>query len=224
MSLFSGIKQPEIVSFLQNGSLFTLSRNDQLLRHNDNATHFYVIIDGWVKLFRDSFDGAEAVLDIVGAGSFFGEITEEEQAKTQYSAQIVSRSAIVLAIPLSTLRSKIENNGKLGYRILSGLVDQNNQLHEQIEKLSVMNAEQRVVSYLMKLKRHNKDNVDLPYSKSLAAMHLGMKPETFSRVLKQIQKYGISTKGGSVSFQKENAVNEFVYHNENEVFERVVNQ
>ncbi len=200
MDLFSGISHSDIAFFVQDSSVLSLSRNDTLFLHDEEATHFYLIIDGWVKLYRDSQEGVEAVLDIVNSGSFLGEISAGKKQRTLYNAQLVSRSGVVLAIPLQTIQQKIEHNGKLGYRIVTALTEQNNQLRGQIEKLTVMSAEQRVVSYLMKLKKQNKSDLDLPYSKALAATHLGMKPETFSRVLRQLQKYGIRIKGGNVSF------------------------
>ena len=36
-----------------------------LFLHEDEANHFYIARNGWVKLFRETLDGTQAVVDIL---------------------------------------------------------------------------------------------------------------------------------------------------------------
>lgn len=213
LSTFNTLTPDDCVRFLSNGSVSHYTRNDQLFLHGDKVACFYIVKEGWIKLYRDSMDGCEAVLDIVSSGQFFGDLEASLKSENvrfmPYSAQVVSDKATVISLPIHGLKEKLRENGNLAYAMCLALSRQTNGLRSQVEQLTVMNAEQRVVSFLLKLKKEHQNSVHLPYSKTLAANHLGMKPETFSRVLNQLRKYGIIIEGTSIRFDNDDWLQQY---------------
>ena len=172
-----------------------------LFIHGDQAERFYFIKSGWVKLFRETLDGTQAVIDILNAGHLFGETAIFENGLYPYSAEVVERAEIV-SLSLSDLKAEIENNNKLALSMLSSMARYRRQQDKEIEHRSIQNASQRIGCFLLRLTDQNEKGavtIHLPYDKTLVASRLGMQPETFSRALAKLRdKTGIRVKGATI--------------------------
>ena len=172
-----------------------------LFIHGDDADRFYVIKSGWVKLFRETLDGAQAVVDILTTNHIFGETAIFEDGNYPYSAEIVE-TAEIISLPISELKAEIENNNKLALAMLSSMARYRRQQDTEIEHLSIQNAPQRIGCFLLRLANQNETGevkIHLPYDKTLVASRLGMQPETFSRALAKLRdKTGIHVKGATI--------------------------
>lgn len=173
-----------------------------LFLHEDEAKNFYYIKSGWVKLFRETLDGTQAVVDICTKGHIFGETSIFEDGVYPYSAEIVEAAEIIV-LPIAALKAEIENNSKFAFDMLASMARYRRQQDREIEHRSIQNAAQRIGCFLLRLTsqtENGKLTIHLPYDKMLIASRLGMQPETFSRALKKLQnETGIEVKGASVS-------------------------
>lgn len=172
-----------------------------LFIHGDEADRFYFIKSGWVKLFRETLDGAQAVVDILPHGHIFGETALFEDEVYPFSAEIVEPGEII-SLPLDSLKKEIETNNKLALNMLSAMARYRHQQDREIEHLAVQNAPQRIGCFLLRLADQNEDGpltIHLPYDKTLLASRLGMQPETFSRALSKLKaKTGIRVNGATI--------------------------
>ena len=179
----------------------TYDKGQMLFVHGDDASRFHLIQSGWVKLYRETLDGTQAVVDILPAGNIFGETAIFEDDKYPYCAEVVE-PATIMSFPLSALKSEIENNNKLALSMLSSMARYRRQQDREIEHLSLQNASQRIGCFLLRLTDQNAKGavtIHLPYDKTLVASRLGMQPETFSRALAKLrEKTGIKVKGATV--------------------------
>lgn len=64
-TLFSGLTEPEKEVLLKGGRIRHLTRGEMLFAHGDPITHFYMIINGTIQLFRTSPDGHEKTVAIM---------------------------------------------------------------------------------------------------------------------------------------------------------------
>lgn len=176
-------------------------KNKIIFIHGDQAERFYFIKSGWMKLFRETLDGTQAVIDILPAGHIFGETSIFENDIYPYSAEVVEASEIV-SFSLATLKTEIENNNKLALSMLSSMVRYRRQQDREIEHRSIQNAAQRIGCFLLRLTDQGATGavtIHLPYDKTLVASRLGMQPETFSRALVKLRdKTGIRIKGATI--------------------------
>jgi len=172
-----------------------------LFIHGDEADRFYVIKSGWIKLFRETLDGAQAVVDILTTNQIFGETAIFEDGSYPYSAEIVEPAEII-SLPISELKAEIENNNKLALAMLASMSRYRRQKDTEIEHLSIQNAPQRIGCFLLRLADQSAKGtvkIHLPYDKTLVASRLGMQPETFSRALSKLKiQTGISVKGATI--------------------------
>ncbi|MCM2344695.1 MAG: Crp/Fnr family transcriptional regulator [Alphaproteobacteria bacterium] len=184
-----------------SGRRVSYTKGQVLFTQDDPAEWFYMIESGWVKLFRETLDGDEVILDVLPAGYVFGETTMFENGAYPYGAEIVEAGDLT-AYPVALLADCVRGNGDLALAMLQHIATKNMMKDREIEHRTIMNAPQRIGCFLLRLckvKQTPPVVLHLPYDKTLIASRLGMQPETFSRALTRLQQdTGIKIKGATV--------------------------
>ncbi len=200
--LFSPLSNDDIQPFADAARPIRAPKGKVLFIQEDSAEYFYLITNGWVKLFRETIDGTEAVVDVLTKSHLFGETSVFEQDTYSFSAQCVEDSHILM-LPTKLLRHAIENNNQMALNMLSSMSAYRRRQGREIEHLNIQNAPQRIGCFLLRLCPENPSGaviLNLPYDKTLIASRLGMKPETFSRALAKLKsETNIQIKGPVVT-------------------------
>lgn len=171
-----------------------------LFLQDDPADYFYVILSGWVKLFRHTSEGDEAVIDMLTENSVFGETSIIEDGHHSFGA-VVTDAAELISLPTSLLKTSIEDDNKLALAMLSSLSRHRVRQTKELEGMTLKNASQRIGCFMLRLCNSSDEHditIKLPYDKSLIAARLGMKSETFSRALNKLRKETNINISGSV--------------------------
>ena len=180
--------------------------------HGDTIERFYFIKTGWVKLFRETLNGAQAVFDILGESHLFGENVIFDNNTASYSAEIISPTQII-SLPLSDLKTEIESNNKLALDMLQSMANHRRLQDKEMEHRTIQNASQRIGCFLLRLVDQNNNGpvvIHLPYDKTLVATRLGMQPETFSRALSKLRdKTGITINGATIEMESLNQLSNY---------------
>lgn len=200
-SLFSDLEFGDLADFMDAAKSRQAEKGKILYLHNEPAEFFYLIRSGWVKLFRETLDGEEAVVDILTIGHLFGEASVFEDGLHSASAQVVEDAQLVV-LPSSLLRAKINASHVFALNMLTSLSQYRRKGIEELEHLTVQSAPQRIGCFLLRLCNSQEEgevSLHLPYDKTLIAARLGMKPETFSRALSRLrQESDLDIKGATV--------------------------
>lgn len=201
LPFFKGQREADLERFFQNSAIVEYPKGHPLFSSGDKANKFYVIIDGWLKLYRSTFEGEEAVLAIFTRGDVFGEAAVFTDAAYPFSAE-VAENAKLMEIPAALLRDAARDNPDIMNRIMASMSREMQKLQLENEHLSIMTAPQRVGCLLLQLSTGmlgKGGTFSFPYDKSLAAARLGMKPETFSRALSQLKPFGVAIQGSEIT-------------------------
>ena len=199
--LFSGASDGFLQALGQNAHIKKHEKGKILFIHEDHADDFFFVQKGWVKLFRETLDGTQSIVDILPEGHIFGETALFENNLYPYSAEVIEPAEII-QIPMLILKEEIEANNKLALSMLSSMARYRRQQDREIEHRTIQNAPQRIGCFLLRLANQNEDGavkIHLPYDKTLVASRLGMQPETFSRALSKLKdKTGIRINGATI--------------------------
>ena len=198
---FVGLSQNTVEGLCGAASVHSYQKGQHIILRGDRAEFFYIVMSGWVKLYRETQEGEEAIVGLLGRTDIFGETSLFSYDTHTLSAQAVEDTKVV-AIPASALKREAQNSFALIQRIMETFTQQMNKLQLENEHLSLMSASLRVGCLLLQLsdaQQQGAQDIHLPYEKSLAASKLGMKPETFSRALAQLRGLGISVQGDVVN-------------------------
>lgn len=197
--LFTGLTQESMLHLLHGSSPRTHAKNHMIFEQGDEASAFYIVLEGWVKVFRPSLSGDEAVFGVFTAGETFGEAAMFIGGRYPAAAQTVEDSRLI-AVNSKVFRDQLNKNPDLAFQMLGAMSRHMHSLMNQVEQLQTRSSAQRLAQFLVSLApvEEGAAVVVLPYDKSLIAYRLGMKPESLSRAFARLRGQGVSTDGNRV--------------------------
>ena len=170
-----------------------LERGTGLFNQDEPASLFFLVVEGWIKIFRTTPAGAEAVIGIFTRGQSFAEIAA--LANDNYPANAVAVSDVLLAeVPMQPIRDAITNDPQIALTMLASVSRHVRRLVDEIEQMKGLSGAQRVVEFIIQLSpaETGPSRIQLPYEKSIIARKVGIKAESLSRVFKNLRKHGIT--------------------------------
>lgn len=186
LDLFKNLSLESLICFTNAAHIRTYKKGKLLYFEGDSADCFYIILSGWIKLFRITEEGEEVNLVMLTKNSITGENAIFENDRFVCSAQVVEE-AEVMRIPLSLLKQQLRADNQLAFNMMASMVQYQRRHELQMEQYFIYSAPQRIGCFLLGLcpSLEQKDGavLQLPYDKTLIASTLGMKGSTFSRAL-----------------------------------------
>lgn len=199
-SVFSSVTPSDLRKLLLDSAVQEFPRGALLFIHRDPAIRFYVVLDGWVKVFRETIDGRETVLHVFGTGESFAEaaIFKPDGYPANAAACVDSR---VLGIPTASFKRFMAENPLISESFMASMTEKLRLLTRQVEQLTARSATERLAGFLLGLCHDDAATavVRLPLEKAVIAARLGMQPETFSRSIYKLQTVGVRIEGNSIS-------------------------
>ncbi|HCN68871.1 MAG TPA: Crp/Fnr family transcriptional regulator [Candidatus Accumulibacter phosphatis] len=191
--LFDGLETDEIARLARGSREITAARGDILFHKGDTPTGFYLIVYGQVKLAFTSPQGGEKVVDIVGQGQTFGEAVMFMDKPFMVYAQALADS-LLLHISKSAILDELDNDPKLGRKMIAGLSMRLHHLINDVESYSLRSGRQRIIGYLLREYPNDRERsitVTLPTNKGVIASRLNLTQEHFSRILHELSEKGL---------------------------------
>ena len=198
-SLFADLSPAVVQTCLADSRVQAYSRNTTLFSRGDAAKCFFIVLDGWIKLFRDTPDGAETVVSVFTRGQPFALAAAIQFGVYPANAEVVEHSRL-LAVPAVNFVRHARENAVLAMNINAVMGDLMQSFVAQIERLTRLSATERVAEFLVShcSAETGPVTLHLPHDKALIAARLGMEPETFSRCMAKLRAYGVESKGVDV--------------------------
>lgn len=192
-NFIAGMPKDVAEAIMSHSAAHSNARGATIFSQGEPATSIYVVLNGWVKLFRTSQNGGEAVMGVFAKGESFGEAVVMAKGRYPVTAQAVTDCRL-LQIDGSVLLDVVRRRPELAGAILSSMYVHFHSLVAQIEQLKALTGPQRVAEFLLGLApvERGECSVRLPYDKGLVAGRLGMKPESLSRAFAQLRKIGVT--------------------------------
>lgn len=190
---FGALPEEQALHVLGGRGPTAFAKGQVLFLRGDRADSFQIIIDGWVKLVRQTPDGNDAVIALISAGESLAEAPVLIGGMHNVSAEAVSDGR-VQRIDAGRLIEAVKGDEKLAYAMLASASMRLRALLDQVEELKALDNTERVARFLAGLARRGERSarIELPYEKNLVAGRLGMTPESFSRALAKLRKRGVS--------------------------------
>jgi CRP-like cAMP-binding protein len=212
--LFSGLAMERIAQLLEDAVVRVHPKRQIVFEQGEPVTHFYVVLSGWVKIFRLRPDGTEVVMEIFGPGESFAEGAMHMPDGYPATAEMIEDGRL-LEVPTRAFRDRLRQDPDLALSMLASMAIRLKRFVSRVEKIKSQSAPQRVADFLLKfIPLPNIDTpgivVKLPYDKQLIANRLGMKPETFSRALSALKKEGVTVDGAEARIENLPALRRFI--------------
>jgi CRP-like cAMP-binding protein len=153
-NIFKNLEQDSMEELQRITTMQNISKKQPVYFSKEPSKSIYFLKQGRVKLTRMSQDGKEMILGLVNKGEVFGEMAylDEEERKDFATAM---DEVLVCAINKDDFKNFVERNPDLNLRLTKLIGLKMRKYSERIEELVFKDAEQRVISFLLRLSDEN---------------------------------------------------------------------
>ncbi|MDH5203290.1 MAG: Crp/Fnr family transcriptional regulator [Nitrospirota bacterium] len=190
--LFDSFNEKELTLLESSTSLKKVDKGEQIFSEGMDATAFFAVVSGKVKIYKVSPDGKEHTLHIHGSGDLVAEAAIFDSMLFPASCMALEDTTLV-RISREGFLSLIKKHPELSLKMMSGYSKRLRQFVSKIEELSLKDIKSRLASYLIE-NGTVEDGVTLcrlSYSKKELSSLLGTIPETLSRSLAFLKQKGL---------------------------------
>ena len=139
----------------------------------------------------------EKIIEIVKAGEVFAEaLMFTNQIGYPVSSAALAET-IVISINANNFQEMLKGSTATCLLMLGSMSFQLRKLIKEIDTITLHSGTCRVASYLIEEMFEDRDNFTLDTAKNVIAARLSVKPETFSRIIKNLKNQGILTIEGN---------------------------
>ncbi len=199
IAVFRGLKPETISHIIAPAKALALRPHDILVRQDDPATAFFIIISGFLKLSRGNPAGEEAVLEIMTTGNSFAEAVAFTGNRYLATAEAVTDMRIA-RIPADHIVRSIREQPEIALSMVASISQHMHYLVQQVEQLKAQSGVQRVAEFLASQTQVQRGHCAfaLPYDKMLIARQLGLMPESLSRAFARLRGIGVTINASQV--------------------------
>ena len=200
LPLFRQLSAEEIDNLARGTREQKVLKNEFLFQKGEPSHGFFVIAYGQIKLAFPSPNGAEKVVEIIGAGQSFGEAVMFMEKPFPVYAQALTDS-LLLHIAKTVIFSAIDHDPTLARKMLAGLSIRLHGLIQDVEAYSLRSGTQRLIGFLLEQPQtatYGGVEIALPASKTVIASRLNLTPETLSRILHTLSEQSLISVHGRV--------------------------
>lgn len=198
--LFQDISLADLAHITQISQLQHYQKGEIIFTQDSEATGFFVIRTGRVKIFKLAVHGKEQILHIFGEQDYFAEVPALDGKRFPAAAAALEDSSL-LFFPRLDFLDLLHRHPTIAIKLLLNLSLHLQHLNKLVEALSFKDVPQRLAAYLIKLSQTSSSSniVILDVTKSQLAALLGTIPSTISRAFYRLSQGGlIAMKGNQV--------------------------
>ena len=170
----------------------SFKRGELLFRQGEPSHTIWILVKGWVRLYRTAEHGGVADMGLLPAGQDLAGGTAMVGGVCPVSAEAAT-ACTALTMGNAAFRQSFANNPEVAIALLKTAYHKANMMLEHIEHLKIRSGAQRVAAFLLALCPEGGETaeVTLPYNKIYIAGSLGMKRESLSRAFSRLSAHGV---------------------------------
>lgn len=200
LQAFTGLTGEEVQALLQRARVETLEKGAALFDQGDEATRFFVLADGHLKVTQVTPDGHQVVVRYINPGEMFGCVAVTGQQAYPGTASAATDSTVV-AWSAAEASDLVEKHPKFGTHILRMMGSRVQEAHARMREMATERVERRVARALLRLAREagkrTADGIEIamPLSRQDVAEMTGTTLFTVSRLLSGWEQDGLVEAG-----------------------------
>jgi len=190
--LFSSFAKEELDLLESFSALKKVNKGEQIFSEGTDASAFFAVVSGKVKIYKVSPDGKEHTLHIHGSGDLVAEAAIFDSVIYPASCMALEDTALI-RISREGFLSLIKKHPELALKMMSGYSKRLRQFVSKIEELSLKDIKSRLAGYLLENSAVENGTTicRLNYLKKELSSLLGTIPETLSRSLAFLKQKGL---------------------------------
>lgn len=194
--LFSGLNDADLTALAVITVRRSFVKGETIFTEGEEATGFYLLVDGHLKLCRMSTDGREKVLHFVRPGETFAEAAFFGDGRYPAEARALEPGE-ALFLPKQGFMALMGEKPQFALNLVVSLSLSLRRFARQIEELTFADVTSRLASFLIKRVGEKSTSyggityLELGIKKGELAAQLGTAGETVSRTFRKLKEEGI---------------------------------
>ena len=189
--LFTGLGKKELDIIAQHTLAKTFPAHAILLQEGESSDSLFIILYGKVKIYVCDEEGDEAILNIQGAGDYFGEMALLDEAPRSASAMTMESTRVAI-MTKSAFKSCLASHPDIAYNLIRTLTQRVRSLSGSVRNLALLDVYGRVARTLLSLATPSDQHlvIDQKLTQQEIASMVGASREMVSRILKDLASKG----------------------------------
>jgi CRP/FNR family transcriptional regulator len=188
--LFPDLEEGLLKELKEHGKILSVKAGQTLIQSGQNIRSTMIVLDGLVKLFRESDEGTEFFMYHLypGDGCALSLICDRNFRSSAVTAKAVS-DAVLLVVPLDHTENWMRNYRTWYHFVVGTYRKRYEELLETIDHIAFRNMDERLEFYLRRHKKALNTNI-LEITNTQIAQELNSSREVISRLMKKLSEDG----------------------------------
>lgn len=184
ISFFKNLSEKELKRLEEISFFKSYKKGEILFYEGEESENLLILVQGVVKIYKMSSKNKEILLHLIRPISIVAELVNFDEIPYPASCEFITDGE-VLKINYAKFKTEFMENPKICVEIIKSLTEKIRALNLLIERQVVLNADERVVNFIM-------ENFELfkNSKQSQIANLLNLAPETLSRMISKFKKSG----------------------------------
>jgi CRP/FNR family cyclic AMP-dependent transcriptional regulator len=148
--LFHGMEEGELTRLAQTMAQRRFRRNEVIFHEGDPGDSLHIVVEGRVKITRESAEGDEAIVVILSPGDSFGELVLLDGAPRSATATAMEPTE-TLTMARATFVELVESGSPFRGRLLTGIARRIRRLTDQLAEVHFLDLAGRLALQLTRL-------------------------------------------------------------------------
>ena len=187
---FEVIKESLLRELAEHGRITTYQKGDLLIREGERGETLFILLTGRVKVYSSNNEGKELILDTLGPGETFGEMTLDRGIR---SASVAALDPITCSVVTADeMRRIITANPAFALQLITHLIGRTRIAVENLKRMALLNVQGRLTSLLTSLtpKQQGVGYITEKLSQQQLAERVGASRDMVSRILHDLAAEG----------------------------------
>ncbi len=200
LPLFAAMDAAELDAVIAQASALRIPKGTAVFEQGEAAEHFYVLLNGRLKVVKTSPDGRQVVVRFVVPGDIYGIAKALDRADYPASA-VALVDSVTLAFDMALWDDFMARHPAFARNVMRMMGRRIEEAHTRLQVMSTQDVEHRVAHAILRLVRESgrkvEDGVlvDFPLSRQDIAESAGTTLHSVSRVLSAWENAGIVAVG-----------------------------
>ena len=189
--LFTGLRKKDLDTIASHTLAKTYPAHTILMREGAKSDSLFIILYGKVKVYISDDEGGEAILNIQGAGEYFGEMALLDEAPRSASVMTMESTRVAM-ITKSAFKDCLASHPDIAYNLIRSLTQRVRGLSGSVRNLALLDVYGRVARTLIDLAQPADQHMVIAQKlthQNIADM-VGASREMVSRILKDLSNKG----------------------------------
>ena len=149
INIFDGMDDSQMKMIEKMTTMSKIGKHSPIYFPDQPSNNIFFLKEGHVKLYRLHEDGREVILDILGPGEIFGELSIIEQGEGKDIAETLD-DALVCSMKMQDFENMLMHNPLLNLQLTKWVGLRLRRFEEKLSELAFKDVTKRIISFLIR--------------------------------------------------------------------------